>query len=99
MAKKQPFTLIYAPVVHEHLAAIDAKYDTLIRAKAEEQLSHEPDVPPVTASAFGRRPPFRPSGNSGSALATAFESSIRSTTRVGRCGSAPSGSKSGIASK
>jgi hypothetical protein len=45
VAKKQPFTLIYAPVVHEHLAAIDAKYDPLIRAKAEEQLSHEPDVP------------------------------------------------------
>jgi mRNA-degrading endonuclease RelE of RelBE toxin-antitoxin system len=43
VAKKQPFTLVYAPVVHEHLATLDAKYDSLIRAKAEEQLSHEPD--------------------------------------------------------
>src|SRR5262249_48048590 len=37
------FTLVYAPVVREHLAAIDAKYDTLLRAKTAEQLSHEPD--------------------------------------------------------
>jgi hypothetical protein len=43
-AEKQPFTLIYAPVVRGHLAAIDAKYDALIRAKTEEQLTHEPDI-------------------------------------------------------
>ncbi len=42
MAKKEPFSLVYAPVVHAHLAALDAKYDSLIRAKAEEQLVHEP---------------------------------------------------------
>jgi hypothetical protein len=44
VAKKGPFTLVYAPVVHEHLAAIDAKYDSLIRTKTAEQLSYEPDV-------------------------------------------------------
>ena len=44
MAKKIPFTLVYAPLVYEHLGAIDAKYDALIRAKAAEQLTHEPDV-------------------------------------------------------
>ena len=44
VAKKDPFTLIYAPIVHQHLGAIDAKYDSLIRAKTEEQLTHEPDV-------------------------------------------------------
>ena len=44
MAKKQKFVLIYAPVVHEHLAAIDAKYDSLIREKIDEQLTYEPDV-------------------------------------------------------
>ena len=44
MAKKEPFSLVYAPVVHEHLAAIDAKYDLLIREKTEEQLTFEPDV-------------------------------------------------------
>ena len=31
-------------MVHEHLAAIDAKYDSLIRTKTAEQLTHEPDV-------------------------------------------------------
>lgn len=44
MAKKLPFTLIYAPVVAQHLDAIDAKYHTLIREKIEEQLAHQPDV-------------------------------------------------------
>jgi mRNA-degrading endonuclease RelE of RelBE toxin-antitoxin system len=44
VAKQEPHTLIYAPVVHQHLNAIDAKYDSLIRAKTEEQLTHEPDV-------------------------------------------------------
>ena len=42
--KKEPFFLVYAPVVHDHLAAIDAKYDSLIRAETEEQLTYEPDV-------------------------------------------------------
>lgn len=44
MAKKERFVHVYAPVVHDHLAAIDAKYDSLIRQKIEEQLTHEPDV-------------------------------------------------------
>jgi hypothetical protein len=41
--KKLPFTLVYAPVVAEHLIAIDAKYDSLIHEKIEEQLLYEPD--------------------------------------------------------
>ena len=44
MAKKLPFTLLYAPIVAEHLNAIDAKYDSLIREKIEEQLRYEPDT-------------------------------------------------------
>ena len=44
MAKKEPFFLIFAPIVHDHLSALDAKYDSLIRHKIEEQLTHEPDV-------------------------------------------------------
>jgi mRNA-degrading endonuclease RelE of RelBE toxin-antitoxin system len=44
VAKKEPYSLIFAPVVHNHLGAIDAKYDSLIRKKIEEQLTHEPDV-------------------------------------------------------
>jgi hypothetical protein len=44
VAKKEPYVLTFAPVVHDHLAAIDAKYDSLIHDKITEQLSHEPDV-------------------------------------------------------
>ena len=44
MARKEPFSLLFAPVVHDHLSAIDAKYDSLIRQKIQEQLSREPDV-------------------------------------------------------
>jgi hypothetical protein len=44
VAKKEPFSLLFAPVVHDHLSVIDAKYDSLIRQKIQEQLSHEPDV-------------------------------------------------------
>ena len=44
VGKKQPFSLVYAAVVHKHLGAIDAKYDSLVREQTEEQLRHEPDV-------------------------------------------------------
>ncbi len=44
MARKEPFTPAYSPVVQSHLDAIDAKYDLLIREKIKEQLSYEPDV-------------------------------------------------------
>jgi hypothetical protein len=44
VAKKKPFSLVYAPVVHKHLGAIDARYDSLLREKTQEQLTHEPDV-------------------------------------------------------
>jgi hypothetical protein len=42
--KREPFDLAYAPQVYDHLAVIDAKYDSLIRRKTEEQLTYEPDV-------------------------------------------------------
>ena len=44
MAKTEPFSLVFAPVVHKHLGAIDAKYDSLIRQKTAEQLTHDPAV-------------------------------------------------------
>jgi mRNA-degrading endonuclease RelE of RelBE toxin-antitoxin system len=44
VAKKDPYCLIFAPIVHEHIDAIDAKYDSLIRHEIQEQLTHEPDV-------------------------------------------------------
>jgi hypothetical protein len=44
VAKKVPFALVFAPLVHDHMAAIDATYDSLIRQKIEEQLTHHPNV-------------------------------------------------------
>jgi mRNA-degrading endonuclease RelE of RelBE toxin-antitoxin system len=44
VAKKEPFTLVYASVVRNHLGALDVKYDSLIRDKIAEQLTYEPDV-------------------------------------------------------
>src|SRR5262245_48540190 len=43
MAKQQPYSLVYAPQVREHLRAIDGKFHGLIRDGVEEQLSFEPD--------------------------------------------------------
>jgi len=42
--QEKPFSLVFAPAVHDHLSAIDTKYDSLIRQKTEEQLTHEPEV-------------------------------------------------------
>src|SRR5438105_4566515 len=42
MARRKPYTLVYARGVTKHLKAIDAKYDRLIREVIEEQLTFEP---------------------------------------------------------
>jgi plasmid stabilization system protein ParE len=44
VGRKESFVLDFAPIVHDHLTFIDAKYDSLIRGKIEEQLTHEPDM-------------------------------------------------------
>jgi mRNA-degrading endonuclease RelE of RelBE toxin-antitoxin system len=44
MARRKPYTLVYARGVAKHLKAIDAKYDQLIRETIEEQLTFEPGV-------------------------------------------------------
>jgi hypothetical protein len=44
MAKKQPFALVYADDVKDHLRAIEAKYLSVIQTTIESQLLHEPDV-------------------------------------------------------
>jgi len=44
MTRRQPYILIYARGVTKHLKSIDAKYDSLIREKIEEQLRFEPSV-------------------------------------------------------
>jgi mRNA-degrading endonuclease RelE of RelBE toxin-antitoxin system len=44
MLRRQPFKLIYAPGVKDHLKAIEPKYYSLIRGTIEKQLRLEPDV-------------------------------------------------------
>jgi mRNA-degrading endonuclease RelE of RelBE toxin-antitoxin system len=44
MTRRQPYTLVYARGLTEHLKSIDAKYDSLIHEKMEEQLLFEPNV-------------------------------------------------------
>jgi hypothetical protein len=44
MAKKPPFTLVYADEVKEHLRVIESKYHSLIQSAIEEQLLFEPEV-------------------------------------------------------
>ena len=44
MAKKQPFTLVYAEEIKRHLRPINAKYHSLISDEIKDQLTFEPDV-------------------------------------------------------
>jgi mRNA-degrading endonuclease RelE of RelBE toxin-antitoxin system len=45
MGRKQPYALVFAAQVKQHLRAIEPKYHSLIRAKVEEQLQFDPDKP------------------------------------------------------
>jgi prevent-host-death family protein len=42
MTRKQPFALVYADEVKDHLGAIEAKYYSVIQSAIETQLLHEP---------------------------------------------------------
>ena len=44
MARGQPFSLVYDPIVKEHLRAVGAEFYSLIRSTVEQQLLFEPDV-------------------------------------------------------
>ena len=44
MAPTQPFKLIYAAQVKQHLKTIERKYHSLIRDTIENQLRFEPDI-------------------------------------------------------
>lgn len=44
MTRPQRYVLVYARDTTKHLESIDAKYDSLIRDKIEEQLRFEPGV-------------------------------------------------------
>jgi mRNA-degrading endonuclease RelE of RelBE toxin-antitoxin system len=44
MVRRPPYSLVYAPVVQQHLRAIERRHYTLIRETLEEQLLFEPDA-------------------------------------------------------
>lgn len=44
MKQRESFRLVYAPVVKEHIQAIERKYYSLIRTTIEDQLRFEPTV-------------------------------------------------------
>ena len=58
MARRRPYTLIYARGVTNHLKSIDAKYDSLIREKIEEQLRFEPGVETKNRKPLRQPAPF-----------------------------------------
>jgi mRNA-degrading endonuclease RelE of RelBE toxin-antitoxin system len=58
MARRQPYTLIFAAAVSEHLRAIDAKYRTLIREKIGEQLRFEPGAETTNRKPLRQPAPF-----------------------------------------
>ena len=58
MARRQPYALIYARGVTKHLKSIDAKYDSLIREKMEEQLLFEPNVETKNRKPLRQPAPF-----------------------------------------
>jgi mRNA-degrading endonuclease RelE of RelBE toxin-antitoxin system len=55
MAPQRCYTIIYAPIVEEHLKKIEPRYYTLIREEIENQLSYEP-----TTETRNRKPLKRP---------------------------------------
>jgi mRNA-degrading endonuclease RelE of RelBE toxin-antitoxin system len=58
MVHRQPYSLIYARGVTEHLKSIDAKYDNLIREKIDEQLLFEPNVETKNRKPLRQPAPF-----------------------------------------
>jgi mRNA-degrading endonuclease RelE of RelBE toxin-antitoxin system len=58
MVRRQRFALVYASGVTNHLKSIDPKYDSLIRAKIEEQLLYEPHVETKNRKPLRQPAPF-----------------------------------------
>ena len=58
MSPKQLFKLIYAPLVRDHLKAIEPKYHSLIRGMIEKQLQFEPNTETTNRKPLRRSIPF-----------------------------------------
>jgi hypothetical protein len=61
MVDRAPFSLVYAPLVRDHLRSIEPRFHALIRENIENQLQFEPDIerrnrkPLKRATTFGAR--------------------------------------------
>jgi hypothetical protein len=58
MAPRQPYTLLYARAVTQHMECISSKYDGLIREKIGEQLRFEPNVETKNRKPLRQPAPF-----------------------------------------
>jgi hypothetical protein len=58
VARKQPFSLSYDPVVKEHLRAIEIKFHSLIRTAIQEQLLFESETETRNRKPLRRPAPF-----------------------------------------
>lgn len=58
MARRQPYTLVYARGVAQHLKFIDAKYDSLIRQNIQEQLQFQPNAETKNRKPLRQPAPF-----------------------------------------
>lgn len=54
MVRREPFEIVYDPLINEHLNAIESKYHSMIRRTIEEQLSYHPE-----AETWNRKPLLR----------------------------------------
>jgi hypothetical protein len=85
--KKEPYSLDVAPVVHEHLAAIDEKYYSVIRMKIEEQLTHEPGVETRNCKPVRRPAAFKRNGSCASARRIGSVFFTKFIRMIAECGS------------
>ncbi|MHB1422380.1 MAG: type II toxin-antitoxin system RelE family toxin [Gemmataceae bacterium] len=58
MARQEPYRLIFASQVTEHLRAINAKYHSLVREKIGEQLRFSPSVETTNRKPLRQPAPF-----------------------------------------
>lgn len=58
MARKTPYSLVFASVVSQHFRAIEAKHHALIREKIGEQLRFEPGVETTNRKPLRQPAPF-----------------------------------------
>jgi hypothetical protein len=97
MARRKPYTLVYARGVTTHLKAIDAKYDRLIRETIEEQLRFEPAVETKNRKPLRQPAPFAAQWEIRFGPDNRFRACTTSTSPSAPCRSWQSGKKTAIA--